>query len=493
MPASPGESAGSSTWYCAEGTSEDGGFADHTVTIQNPADGDVRATLTVYPGAVLAPAGAGQPPAGAAAAPVVQQVTVPAGARAEVRLADVVAAPLTAAPVEVDAGDVAVEHRVAGEHGEDAGPCATFAAPTWHFAWGSTARDAREIVVLFNPFPSPATVDASFVTEDGGRRPVRFQGLPVPPGSVVGVDLGHDVTRAEQVAATFSVRSGRVVAERLQQYDGSLGPRGLALTLGTPLAGTDWVFADGEASAPSPATPAPEGRDDPRDDREALVTTERIVVYNPGDERAEVDVTPTAGGDAAAPQPFRLSIGGGRVEIVDYGGQQRIEPGVPYATVVRSTNGQPVVAERVLLDQGSVPERSRRGTPRPGELSATLGSRLASAAWRLPSVGDVGGDDRTVEIVVFNPDDTASRTVEVALSAAARDGDPAPAPEPVEVAPGRRVAFALDEDMVAAAGDAVVVADGPVVVERVVRAADGRRVAAQVAIPVADGAMVLGP
>ncbi len=489
MPATPGAAAESSTWYCAAGTSEEGGFADHTVTIQNPTGDDLEATVTVYGGAVLAAAGA-PPAAEPAAVPVVEQVALPAGERVAVRLADVMTAPLTAALVEVDAGDVAVEHRVSGEHGEDAAPCATFAAPTWHFAWGSTARDAREVVVLFNPFPSAATVDASFVTEDGRREPVRFQGLPVPPGTVVGVDLGDDVTRADQVAATFRVRSGRVVAERLQQYDGSLGPEGLALTLGAPLAGTGWVFPDGEASAASPATPAPEDREDPREDRTALVTTERIVVYNPGDERAEVDVTPVPTGDVAAPQPFSLSIGPGRYEIVDYGGQQRIEPGVAHATVVRSTNGQPVVAERVVLDQGPVPARSRRGTPRPGELSATLGARLAAPVWRLPSVADVGGDGRTVEIVVFNPSADAARTVEVGL--AARDPDDAPTPpEPVDVAPGQRVAFALDEDAVAEAGDGAVVADGPVVVERVVRTADGRRVSAQPAIPVAAGAVIV--
>jgi hypothetical protein len=490
MPATPGAAAASSTWYCAAGTAEEGGFADHTVAIQNPSDRAVEATLTVFAGQVTtAAAPAASPDDAVTATPDVERVAVPAGERVVVRLADVVEAPLAAALVEVDGGDVAVEHRVAGDHGEDAAPCSTFASPVWHFAWGSTARDAREVVVLFNPFPSAATIDASFVTEEGGRAPVRFQGLPVPAGSVVGVDLGDDVTRADQVAATFRVRSGRVVAERLQQYDGSLGSEGLALTLGTPAAGTGWVFPDGEASAASPATPAPEDRPDPRDDRAALVTTERIVVYNPGDERAEVDVSPVSTGDGPTPQPFRLSIGRGRYEIVDYGGQPRIEPAVPHATVVRSTNGQPVVVERVLLDEGPVPARSPSGTPRPGELSATLGARLAADAWRLPSVGDIGGRGRTVDLVVFNPDADATRTVEVTLAPA--DGDPPTAPDPVDVAPGARVAIPLDVATADAAGAAVVLADGPVVVERVVRAADGRRVSAQAAIPLASEAVPL--
>jgi hypothetical protein len=164
---------------------------------------------------------------------------------------------------------------------------------------------------------------------------------------------------------------------------------------------------------------------------------------------------------------------------------------VPHATVVRSTNGQPVVVERVLLDEGPVPARSPSGTPRPGELSAASGARLAARAWCLPSVGDIGGRGRTVDIVVFNPDADTARSVEVTLAPL----DPAaglPArPDPVDVPPGTRVAIPLDDATAAAAGDAVVLADGPVVVERVVRAADGRRVSAQPAIPLASGAVTL--
>jgi hypothetical protein len=65
--------------------------------------------------------------------------------------------------------------------------------------------------------------------------------------------------------------------------------------------------------------------------------------------------------------------------------------------------------------------------------------------------------------------------------------------DPVDVPPGTRVAIRLDDATAAAAGDAVVLADGPVVVERVVRAADGRRVSAQPAIPLASGAVTLDP
>ncbi|MBN2622472.1 MAG: hypothetical protein JXA83_03835, partial [Acidimicrobiales bacterium] len=265
MPASPPARLGSSTWYCAAGTAEADGMADHTVVMANPTDEDLRAKVTVSTGAVTgrAPAGGTASDERAGDRPVVATVRLPAGEQVALRLGDVVEAPLAAALVEVDGGDVAVEHRVTGPHGTDVAPCATTAASTWHFAWGSTTRDAREVVVLYNPFPSSATVDAVFTTEDGWREPVRLQGLPVPGGSVVGVEVGDDVTRSAQVSATFEARSGRVVVERLQQYDGSLGVRGLSLALGAPAPQHTWVFADGAASAPAPTAPDPAAGADP--------------------------------------------------------------------------------------------------------------------------------------------------------------------------------------------------------------------------------------
>ena len=482
MPASPPPEARSSTWYCAAGTADDDGMADHTVTMFNPTGEARKATLSAYRGDFA--------PTSAVAEPVVRRLTLPAHDRVQVRLADLVDAPLAAALVEVDGGGVAVEHRVAGTHGADTAPCASTAASTWHLAWGATTRDARDIVVLFNPFPSSATVDAVFTTEDGGREPVRYQGFPLPPGSVVGVDLGEDVTRNEQVSATFTVRSGAIVVEHIQQHDGGLGTRGLSLTPAVPAAGETWVFADSVAAAPSPATPAPaagsdadvdgedggegsagdggagdgedggegsagdggagdvDGEDDGHggagdggagdegsDEGEAVpddepVPTERIVVYNPGEQRAEVDVSlvPMTSEPLPAPQPFRLRVGPGDYQVVDYGAEARVVPGVQHATVVRSTNGVPVVAERVAIDQGAVPERtgrsSRRETPdRRTETAASMGSRLAASTWRFPSLADPDDDESTVTLTVYNPDPLAAVDVEVELVSDPPDPD----------------------------------------------------------------------
>jgi hypothetical protein len=536
MSASPPVDAASSTWYCAAGTTGPSGFADHTVTVTNPTADDLTATLTVF-GGTVATSTPGDDPATAAArsgdsadagdtdggapAPVTQALELPAGREVSVRLGNVLPASLAAALVEVDGGGVAVEHSVRGRHGADRAPCSTTASPAWHFAWGATTRDARELVVLFNPFPSTATVDAVFVTEEGGREPVRLQGLPVPGHSVVGIDVGEDVTRSEQVAASFAVRSGRLVVERLQEYDGSLGPRGLTLTPGAPSAGGAWVFADGAATAPSPATPEPDAEDeDESEQSDDLITTERVVVYNPGEARAEVDVhvvpatddgatgDRTTGDEAAPPppQPFRLGVGAGRYEVVDLGAEDRLPAGTPHLTVVRSTNGEPVVAERVTVDTGPAPSerhRSRGRVPaRRSELTASLGARLGSSTWTFPAPAHPP-DDGTVAYVVVNPDPDSPVTVRLEPLDAAGSR-----PEPVVLAPGGRAVLAPgtagdrgpntdsdDEDQEAEPAPApvstVVEADGPVVVERIVRTFDGRRQSLGAGIPDAGDASLL--
>lgn len=490
----PAATAATSTWYCAAGTADGDGDADHTVVMANAGTERRTAAVTAYPGALAATAdreGRGLPRR------VTERVGIPPGGRAELRLGDLVEAPFAAALVEVDGGGVAVEHRVEGGHGADVAPCATAPADTWHLAWGATTRDTRDLVVVFNPFPSPTTVDALFTTEDGGRAPVRFQGLPVPARSVVAVDLGEDVTRSEHVAGTFTVRSGRVVIEHLQVYDGSLGTRGVALAAGAPRTSTTWVFADGEASAPSPGTPTPgtgdgEEQGDADGDAGHGDTTERIVVYNPGDERAEVSVELVpATGDGPAPQPFGLSVGPGDHEVVDHGAHERVAAGVAHATLVRSTNGVPVVAERVTVDRASPGDGAGEGSPPEitGAVSATVGATVAAPTWTFagPAGGDEGGD--TVSFAVFNPD--PDRAVEVSLEVVSASVVGDALPDPVVVPPGGRAVVEAGTAVAARAPAMVVAADGPVVVERTVRAGDGRRIALSPGIATGTGVVPL--
>ncbi len=473
MPGMASHDGLASTWYCAAGTGDEGGMADHTVTILNPGVRSLHATVTVY-GGVLASSSptTAEPPAPAAApqgalVPAVREIRLPPHDRVELRLGDVMAAPLVAALIEAKGGAVAVEHRVAGPHGVDVGPCSSATAPVWHLALGTTTRDAREVVVLFNPFPTDAIVDVSFDTDDGPREPVRFQGFPVAAGSVVGVDVGDDVAREAQVSATLRARTGRVIVERLQEFDGSLGPEGLAVAMGVPGASLAWAFADGAV-------------DDGR--------TERIVIYNPSDGRAEVEVSVLATTDEPAPepQPFRLSVRAGAFTVVDYGAEERIAAGVGHATLVRSTNGVPVVAERALT-QSVEPDDDDGGDERTADIAAGPGAALAATRWAFPS--SVDGDEAAAEFVVFNPDRVRSVRVTLVAVGGGRES-PAGGARDVAVAPRERVTFV--GDAVPGGGWSWLVdADGPVVAERTVVGRDGLRLATGPGLPSAEGAVPL--
>jgi Family of unknown function (DUF5719) len=477
MPAVADSGALSSTWYCAAGTGDAGGMADHSVTVFNSGDKSVGVTVTVY-GGVLASSSpttaevAEAPPT--APPPGARGFLLPGRGRLELRLGDLVTAPLVAALVEADGGPVAVEHRVTGPHGVDVGPCASATAPVWHLASGATTRDAREVLVLFNPFPTDAIVDITFDTDAGSREPVRFQGFPVAAGTVVGVDIGDDVARESQMSATLRTRAGRVVAERLQEFDGSLGPEGLSVALGVPEASTVWAFPDGVV-----------------DDSH----TERIVVYNPGGERAEVEVRllPTSDEPAPAPQPFRLSIRAGTFAVVDYGAEDRVVPGVEHATLVRSTNGVPVVAERVTTHAGKPggtgddtddEEGDGDGEDKAGgDVAVGPGAVAAATRWAFPS--SVDGDG--LSFVVFNPDPDRSVRVTLLGVAGGHTGD-ARSASAVEVPAAGRVTLAGR-----AAGAAwVVESEAPVVVERGVLGEDGLRLPTGPGIPSVVGATPLG-
>jgi hypothetical protein len=468
-PEAQGDHALSSTWYCAAGTAYGDGAAEHTVVVANPTDAEVTGTLTVYPGDVAPPLpGPDHPaPVETTVAPdepdaeqVQEDFSVPARSRVEYRLSDLVTAQLASATVEADSGGVTVEHQVDSTVGSDVAPCASAASPTWYFAWGTTSRDARELLVLFNPFPGDVIVDAVFSTEGGVREPLRWQGLTVPARSVVGVDVGDDVTRREQVSATVRARSGRLIVDRLQVFDGSGDTAGVSVALGQTAPGHDWLFSHGRVG---------DGVD------------ERIVLYNPGRNAAEVEVSVEAVDSAERPpQPFGVVVRPGRYEVVDYADESRVEPGVTHGTAVRSSNGVPVVAERVMTYDG--PDRR--------EVSITPPTPVAATEWSFPAAG--GADDEVLRYTVMNPAPDRPARVSLTLFAGGRAVD-VPDLSAVTVAPGERVTLELPADALAPVGpDGTVVihADGPVTAERIVLR-DGLPTTIGPGIPVGPGTVAL--
>lgn len=369
-PVAPEPHSLGSTWYCAGGTGLQNGSADHRVVIVNPGEQPVDAVITAFAGGIV-----GHPEA-TEAEPVVEEVEVAARGRTAVRLGDLLAAQFVSALVEVAEGEAVVEHVVRGEDDVDAAACATAPSAQWHLAAGATTVDARERLVLFNPFPDDAVVDITFTTPESYRAPPEYAGFVVAAQRVVVVDVGQIASRHAQVAVSVVARSGRLVVDRVQTFDGSNGPEGLAVATAAPSPAELWYLPDGFRT-------------------DGLQET--VTVYNPGDRQAEVDVELVIdpSNDPAvvtAVEPFQLSIPPRRYAQVALHAEDRVPQGLGHSVVVRSQNGVPVVAERWIRSAGPAP---REG------LATTMGSPIVSSRWLTAAGGT--GEAESEFLVVVNP------------------------------------------------------------------------------------------
>lgn len=438
-PAAPGAGVDGSTWFCAGGTGRAGG-AVHRVHVANVGDEPVGATITVVPGA-----GRGE---AVTARPATESLEVEPGASETVVLADVVDAPFLAAVIEVGAGQVAVEHSISasadGSTGANATPCASTATATAHFAAGTTTRGSLEQLVLFNPFADDTVVDVSFATADGLREPEAFDGLIIPARRVLAIDVGSVISRYPNVSTSIVARTGRFVADRIQRFDGSDGPAGLALTGAARVPALVWHVPDGSFD---------EGVD------------EVVTVYNPTERQAEVDVEVAldASDDPAEPaaaEPFQLSIAPFQFAQVTLSDDDRVPRGRGHRFTVRSQNGVAVVAERWL--------RIAADASGPA-LVASMASPVVATRWLAATGATDGGTQR---LVIANPSVSAVARVAISSPSAAGAAGLAGLGE-VQIAPSSRVTISLDE----ALGDdplvLIVQSDVPVVVERATRTLPG--------------------
>lgn len=350
-----------------------------------------------------------------------------------------------AASVAVEGGGVAVEQRLSTGSGASTVPCASAPSQHWYFASGSTAQGDRLLVSLYNPLATDAIVDVSFATDKGVARPGDDQGVVVPAGSQVVLDVGAHVQLRPVVATAVSVRLGRVVAYESQIGTGSRS--GVALALGAPSAATAWHFPAGLV-APG--------------------TQEALDVFNPGGEPADVRIgLQLTSGQA---EPLRVRVGPDAVLHLPLDKEHRIPGGVPFAAVVRSTNGVGVVAERSVLD-GS-----------PGHLqgrTATLGGHRATT-WVFAAGPAPGGG---ASLVVEDPGRAA-----VHVSVSRLDGTeavPVPGMSEVAVSPGRPTTLALGKSLIGPelSQPLVVTGTGPVVVEEDASAPGGKGVTAVLGEP----------
>lgn len=461
MPVASPPGAVSSAFFCAGGAATAGAVFDSTIVIANPGESAVNVLVTSYPGAL-----AGDVDGAAAVAklkPVTKQISVGARARAEVALSSLQSSPFAAAVVETNDADLAVERRVTGPSGDaSSSPCASAPSDKWYFPTGTTTRDARELLAVFNPFPVDAVVDITFQTSDGFRNPGELQGLPVQGGQLRVLDVSAVAPRIEQLAATVSSVAGRVIVDRLQSFDGSdpNHPAGIAATVGAPAAASVWTFGEGEVG-------------------DGL--NEVFTVMNPTDVPAnsQLEVMLDAPDTNGAVDPIPLTIPARGYAQVVMRDQTRIPKNVAHSVIVRSTGGAGLIAERTI---GAAEPAPRRG------YAPALGAPLVATRW-LFADGRAVANETAEFLIVVNP--SADSIAHLRFTALA-GGQlfPIDGLQDVEVAPGGRVAVELGQHINRPDLPVLVEADTAVVVERGVYSATGKGISLAAGIPLSENASV---
>ncbi|MCX7619697.1 MAG: DUF5719 family protein [Acidimicrobiales bacterium] len=449
MPTAARPGAAGSVWFCAAGTATGraDGMAEQTVVIFNVSGETVEAKITVFPDQ---------------GDPVTRAFEVAALSRRDVVISELVTAEHAAALVELSGGEAAVEHVLRGPNGAAAAACSSTSSNRWYVPAGSTTPGSREILAIFNPFPKDASVDIAFETADGRRRPDRYTNLLVRGSAVTPVDITDVVTVRDQVAALVTVGSGRVVVDHLQIFDGSGGEfRGLSVSPAATTASPQWFFADGQPAANGLA--------------------QSIVVLNPSDQNAEVEVQVREATSGRAVEPYDAGVRSGQYKEMSVLADERLPRGESASFVVLSTNQTPVVAAQVLKAKGSGEGAALAG------VEYTMGSPLLARRWLVPA--GAFPEATGADVLIANPTD---QEIVVTVNAIRRGRSGRfQGFEERSIAPGARVSVdvsALRDEQVGIE----VVADGPVLVQHRLQFAAPIEVATAIAVPV-DGTQVDTP
>jgi hypothetical protein len=434
----------SSTWYCAAGSAtgvasgEGAGPAEQRVIVANNSDEAARGTMTIFP--------EGAPPKGVA-------IEVAAHSRAAVVVSEQVKAPWAAALVEITGGEVTVAHELSGPTGRSVSNCASTPSADWYFPGGTTRVGTDMWIALFNPFPGEATVDIAFETEVGARTAQEYQGIVVPGGSVVVKKVSEKVTLHDHASATVTTRSGRIIAEQVQSFEGREGgAKGLTATVGATTPAPIWAFPMG----------APGG----------VTAGEAVSVFNPGDSDTDVLVQvqlddPAVNGTV---EPFEVTIPAHRYAVVDISGDQRVPPGVAHWVVVRTPDGSDVVAERTLTGVG------------PNGVSYSIGLPVVATRWLVTVAAT--SDTATSQLSIVNPSATDAATVSVRRQGGGSVAEVAGATE-VTVPPGERIVIDLLAAGFAADSTVEVDSDIAVVVGQWMAFTAAKDIATPLGVPVA--------
>ncbi len=416
----PGSTVGTdessaSTWFCAAATPQSNGLAVSEVVLANTQLSTASASISVYQGAVE--------PVTGAELEFELDVEIEPQSTTSLRLADFAPdAEIVSIAVEVDRGGVIVEKISSGPTGVARSACATEASTNWVTTAGSTVPGSRLQLVVFNPFPDEVTADIDFVSDVGVRAPEGLIGVHIPARSSRLIEVQDFVAAADSITSFVRARSGRVVVESIQSFDGSAVPLGLSVQSGAPVPARSWTFA-GVTPAAGPA---------------------RLTVVNPSEFEARVNVEVYPAGAERFVEPFEVVLQPGQRDVVELESAGRLAEISSFSIVAQSLDGidivagveqRPAVAEPDPL--ADLIEEIEVDAPSTG-FAASIGQAMESQ--RLFTTVDIPEADERSALHIFNPaDDTFVRVVaRIATDGASRDVE-------LEVGPQRTIRVPLTE------------------------------------------------
>ncbi len=407
------DDAVSSTWFCAASTGEQGG-ADSELVLANTRATPATAIVSLFEGA----------PQTLIDAPVIQQtIELPALSIESVRLAELVPdSPIISVAVEVDGGGVVADKISSGPTGVARTACASEVSSDWVVTSGSTAPGSELSLVVFNPFPEFATVDIDFVSEVGTRTPEDLIGLTIPSQASRVIDVGDVVAASETISSFVRVRSGQVVVEAIQSFEGGDMPQGLSVISGSPAPSSQWSFS-GVTPAAGPAG---------------------LVVVNPSEDEMRVDIEVFPASAERFVEPFQVVLQGGQNDIVPLVAEGRLAGISSFSLVASTADGAPFVAgmqqrpeveeedpgnEVIVTEEVDVPSTG---------FAASLGQPVQSS--QLFTTVDISEEDERSALHIFNPasDTFVTGSATIAIDGASREID-------IEIGPLRTTRILLSE------------------------------------------------
>jgi hypothetical protein len=341
--------------------------------------------------------------------------------------------------VEIIGSVGTVEQELIYKAGDVTAQCVSQTSSRWFFADGFTAEGSTQRLVLINPYPASAVVNVAYTTNAGRRTPPALQGLILAPRSARSISLADaGATDEPRIAIEVKAVNGQIVASRMQHYLGA-GRLGYSTGLGVPAALGEWWFTSG---------------------RTGENVTEELVVFNPSDSSAQVNVSffginitndiPIDQSSPAALPSSAIDIPAGGVVSIKTDTIADLPKG-DHAMVVSSLNNAQLVVEHVLSQRtgGSAFTAVTNGVP----------GGLASVKWRIPS-GLAKGARSAITIL-----NTTAVDGTFTVSAVGPGGEVA-LPALVDMPLGAASLRGLDVPEGLTDGEVVITATVPIVVQR---------------------------